>query len=144
MEAEDNRTVENLLKKGNVKLLHKGDETNLNVQVTHVSTMKIGTRTSYRIHLNDGRDITKNAICNGELNSRVLEEITYNVEMPVIKIIDYFIENNCVLIINDFKLLCAYDKIIGEPFMLTKQYYDSLRKHKGWTSTPSRMKRLNV
>ena len=107
LEAEDDRTAETLLKKGNVKLLHKGEDNNINVQVTHVSTMKIGDQTAYRIHLNDGRDITKNAICNSELNSRVVEEITYNVEKPVIKIIDYWIENNCVIIIGNFKLLCA-------------------------------------
>ena len=92
--------------------------------------------------MSDTENITKNVVFNSNLNTHIIEELKCDINKPIIKITKYRIENKCIVMIDDFKLFQEVTDVIGLPQTLTKLYYDSLRNHRGWPSTPSRMKSL--
>ena len=49
------------------------------------------------------------------------------------------VQNKCVVVIEDFKMVEEVIDEIGLPQALPKLFYDSLRNHRGWPPTPSRM-----
>ena len=94
----------------------------------------------YRVWSSDGFKISKNFVFDPALNTRFVEDLKCDIQKPVIEITKHIVKKDCVVVIEDFKIIEETDEIKGNPQLLTKQFYESLRTDKRTTSTPSRMK----
>ena len=91
----------------------------------------------HRLGLSNGADISINVLVDPELGEKVIEEISVDKDYSIIKLEKFRIQNKCLLIVEDFKVVERVIDKIGNPTQLTKVFYEDLRNHKGWAVTPS-------
>ena len=110
-----------VIEKGDVKRLHNGTATTSIVQIIDVKLLWEKNKPVYRSFVSDTDNISKNFVFNPKLNTRVIEELKSDIQKPIIKILEYKIQNKCIVMIEEFKMVEDVIDIIGLPQALPKK-----------------------